>query len=351
MRVIHLLKEKHKKLFSKQLFAAIFSVSLLVLFVGVTILYQVSYRVILTLNNQMRASTLEISTNNLDKNFSDIDKVIHTAFFQQNTVTNISKNLQLEPDAYSAVRHSLVTAAASNDNVSCLCFYDTQGTYIRTDYPRAIPFDDYASCAAYFSEMESYDWNNSKWYFCEKDPRNGEDAAFVNVREITPMAANTQKDIMLVAFLSEKRICQTYEFLGENTFIATQDGIIVSAVDKTRIGSSIDSKICEYIQSNKKESGLMEYSPTKHYYIAFLPTISSYLVVDTSSDVSNVMRVTITVTTILIIVAGLLCSAFWSKRISSRMTTPIIKLKATMEQVGKGDLSARSKIQRDDEIG
>lgn len=67
-------------MFSSQLFVYIFSASFLLLVVGLLVLYRVSSNAATKINNEMKRATLEISGENLNREFAYMDDIVRAVF-------------------------------------------------------------------------------------------------------------------------------------------------------------------------------------------------------------------------------------------------------------------------------
>lgn len=345
------MKNRKTLAFSKRLFLSMFSMSLILLIFGLLILFGASYKSIANINQENKVSSHKVTANNLSNAISGIDSVIQTAFSQNNALNDLSKDLNHDNRAYSNIRHALSIAKSSDDLISSIGYVDSENCIIKVDVLNNFPYNSYEECIQYYSLQNCSNWNNSKWCFIQGNPRSGKNSSLVNFRSINSISPNQEKEIQLIMFLSEDKLSDRYAYLGNNSYIVNEYGIIVSAIDKTRIGDSAEYFVKEYIDNNKRKSGLISGDDPNDYLISYIPTISSYLVTNIGAEVFDAMRYPVTVASLVILAVGLLLSVLWSREISHRMTKPILKLKRTMEMAADGDLSIRAEIDRNDEIG
>ena len=73
-------KQGRSLMFSSQLFVYIFSASFLLLVVGLLVLYRVSSNAATKINNEIKRATLEISGENLNREFAHMDDIVRAVF-------------------------------------------------------------------------------------------------------------------------------------------------------------------------------------------------------------------------------------------------------------------------------
>jgi len=338
--------------FSKRLFLSMFSMSLVVFVFGLLFIFRSSYKSINSINQANKEASQKVTANNLNNRLMEVDTVIQTAFSQNNSVNDLSANLTHNTKANSNIRHALSVAKVTNDMVSGICYVDSDGCIIKIDTVHGLPYRTLEECEDYFAIQEGSGWKNSYWYFNQQDPSQKGESALVNTRRVRAVSPKNRKDMLLNLYLSEKKLCDSYSFLGSNSYIVNEYGTIVSAIDKQLIGKTADSSVKTFISSNRDgDSGSVKGEGINNYIVSYIPTISSYLVTNIGIEVFDVMKYPVTFTSIAVLIAGLILSIVWSRGISLRLTKPILKLKNAMEKAGNGDMSIRSEIDRNDEIG
>lgn len=351
------MKERIKKLlnsgtmFSSQLFVYIFSASFLLLVVGLLALYHVSSNTTAKINNEMKRATLEISGENLNREFAHMDDIARLVFLQRDTLNSLTQDLRKAPSAYTAVRRAILSASANDDIICSMGIYDTLGAAINTLTIVSLPYNSYAGCTEHFSGAPSSSWGASSWFFNEQNPRQPEEQAIVNFRAITPPNGSIHKQICMVIYLSETRLCELYQFIGDDSYVMTTDGTIVSAVDKALLGQTADAELVACASKNGARSSMLKRSNSDFSYMVYLPAISGYLVTNSSSAALQSTRQLITLVAVLIVLLGLVVSLLGARYISDLLASPLISLKRTMLQVEAGNLNARSDVHRADEIG
>lgn len=338
--------------FSKKLFVCIFSTAFILLAIGLVVLYRVSIHATTTLNNQMMEKNLNVTVENLNTLLSEADRTAQITFSQSNILSTLKTDYSQRPDAYNSIENALITATVASPSVRhvSLCDHNNNLFDSSRNPENGMPYKNLSECLDYldnFSEMHQ-EYHQS-WYFLTPDPFSNNSYCFTNVRYINLMSQNSANPLFLVS-ISENYISSIYDFLGENCYIMFETGTIISAVNKDLIGSVAEESVLSGIQTTKRNQ-LIPKGKGTYYAAMYIPSISSYLVVDYSTDVLNATNMLTAFVVILIIILGLLFSVFWSAFISKRMTTPLLDAKECIERVRDGDLSVRCSITQDDEIG
>ena len=157
------------------------------------------------------------------------------------------------------------------------------------------------------------------------DLHTGEEVVFANVRTVEPLMTNS-KELLLVVSVSERKIASGYSFLGEESYIVTESGTIVSAVKEERLGQKVDAELLEAVGRTQKKVEFLFQRGQRSYYSVYLPTISCYLVVNTPAAVLESTRMTMLAIAAAVILFGMIFSLIWSNYISALMTRPLMSL-------------------------
>ena len=338
--------------FSSQLFVCIFVTSFLLLLAGLAILYHFSINATTRINNEMMEKNLTITAENLENAFHECNRTAQVAFSQEDILSNLKRSYGYRSAIYNSIQHALITAVASNASVTYISLCDVWGNVISSDsLPTTnIPYSDMDECLAYLDTLtESYVGYSQTWYFLAPNPLQPSKYSFINVRQISPLNSTVDGPLLLIS-LSENHISAIYDFLGEDSYIMSQSGKIISAVDKTRIGTSADKALYDAVIRTTHNS-LITTDNGKYYYAIFLPSIGSYLIVNSTTEALNSTNLLTAMIAVVILLLGLLFSMLWANYISSSMTKPLMETKACIEQVRGGNLNIRCEIKRQDEIG
>lgn len=340
--------------FSQRLFLCIFTLSFLLLAVGLMLLYQTSASAVTAINNGMMESTISVTGNNLEQTFDNVDSAVEFAFQQQNVLSSLQQTdgADTAPTAYSIIRHALITAVASSKVVHGLGLYDNEDMRIQTYAAKKLPYSDYDECVEHLSSVSCFsDQGSQAWYFLQTDPTREDRSCIYNVREIWPLTSNTDREILLIAIVTEPKISEVYEYLGPDSCLVTPDGTVVSAVDKERLGSTISSDILESVHASKAACSFRLDGDDKFYYSVYIPSADVYLLSNSGSQILHNANHTITVTVFLLIGVGMLFSLMWANFTTKALTGNLVQLKTSMEQARAGDFRVRCNVCNDDEIG
>lgn len=353
---------KHRKgqkyMYSTQLFVAIVTASIVILTVGLVTLYGVSGRTVMEINNEMKKSTAETCAETVDREFSHINDVIHAVFLQDETLAQLTQDASKIPSSFTVIRHAMLSAISYSDRISCMGIYDNLKGAVNTKSGLDLPYSDYESCRDYFGSLpEAAQWQNSTWYFCEKEPvqlsmaSSNQGRAIVNYRELTPMTESTPKKLCMVLYLSESKLCDLYSYMGQGSCILSAKGTVISAVDKSLIGQPADEQTLEQLEKNERKSFVVRSGNAQYRFFNYLPTISAWLVTSAGSESLRASQRLLTLAAAATALVGLFISVATARFLSSRLAQPLVQLKQTMLRVERGDLTARSNLNRSDEIG
>ena len=193
-----------------------------------------------------------------------------------------------------------------------------------------------------------YERNGKVYWYVSND----RDRIFM-ARAILDLSTMEPLGYMLLLY-NNQYLCRYLEsldtpFLG-NTYIIQKDGMILSAADRSLIGTIINTPL----QKEDFMSSLFEDPSTgrkSYYFIAELEDTDWLLVIDVEAEkIWHTLRLLyylIFLTVVLICVVSILIN----KKIILDSLTPAKELKECMRQFGNGDLNARMQISTFDEIG
>lgn len=338
--------------FSSRLFICIFFTAFILLLAGLAVLYRFSVSATTKINNEMMKKNLSITAENLENAFHECDRTAQVAFSQNDILSSLKSPYGYRSETYNTIQHALVTATASNASATHISLCDVWGNAVSSaSLPTTnIPYSNMSECRDYLDCLpESFHGHSQSWYFLIPNPLQPSRYCFLNVRQISLLGSNVAGPLLLIS-LSEHHISAIYDFLGEESFIMSQSGKIISAVDKSRIGTDADRALYE-AASHTSGSLLATAENGRYYYAVYLPSIGSYLIVDSTTESLNSTNLLTAAIAIVIILLGLFFSMIWANYISSYMTKPLMETKACIEQVRGGNLLIRCSIKRQDEIG
>lgn len=303
------------------------------------------------MNRTFTTANLELTGNNLERILEQVDTSVQLAFSQKGVLAATQEDWASNLSAYETLLHALKVAIVSNDMIChmSLCS-DTDGVLF-TQNNGILPYNDTASCRAYFDSLETgVEVNGQHWYFLQRHPFLSKEYALANVRDITPLNSN-EKDILLVTTLSETELANTYMFLGKESYIMTAEGRIVSAVNKSLIGTTAEKAVQNAVSKTDKQVAFLYQDQEVSVYSLYLHTLGCYLVVNTPTTVLTTTRIMMAVIAFTVIVFGLIFSLIWSNYISRTMTGPLKRLRTVMEEAHNGNLEVRCQPEQHDEIG
>ena len=342
----------HHDSFSFRLLLCIFTTAFLLLAAGSLIMYNLSVDATTKINNERLQESLAITAQNIDSVFDSCNITARIALGQENVISNLRKPFVDKSPAYYSIQHALVTAVSVNNATSHISLLDNWGNVISTSASdvSSVSYHSKKECLNYFDLFgPAQIINNQSWYFTVPDPLQPTKYAIVNMRDLTLSTFDTAKPILIIT-LSEEYLSSIYDFLGDDSFIVLDNGLIVSALDKQRIGTFIDAT---FIGQFDKAISMHEavHIEKVSWNIVTLPKIRGYLVVNSVDDVISATNHIITDGVVVILIIGLIFSIIWAKHISSSMTRPLVEAKARIEEVRNGNMNMRCKVIRRDEVG
>lgn len=337
--------------FPVQLFWCIFSTAIILLIVGLLILSNYSAKTALKMNDDRMEENLRITANNIATTFNEVDNLAYTLFAQENVLALTKQHYSYPSETYNTIRTAVIRTQTSSPLVSDVVFCDNRGNLFTSNpspYHSSNTYVDLDTCRAYLNSLSDYTSdNNETWYFLHPNFYGTSQYTFVNVRSVNLFS--TEENPLLLIYYTENKLTELYSFLGENSFIMTPSGKIVSAVDKTLLGETVEESLCKRIAAEK--NAISFELNGKRYHSSFCQVLNCYLVVPSDSAVLAQVNRSTTVVTAFILLAGILLSIVWSRLISNSMSRPLVRLKRKMEQVQSGDLTVRCESNRQDEIG
>lgn len=301
------------------------------------------------MNNTLTLENLRITGENLDQAFQRVDTCVQFAFSQKNVLDSTQESMKTNTTAKDTVHHALVTAVASEDSITQMVLCSDEDGLVSTYAVRIPPFSDMNTCVEHFSQQSAANVKNTRsWYFLQTDPMRTSQNAFAQVRKIRP-TTNSAKELMLVVYVSEDYIEDSYKFLGQDSYIVNKDGFIISAVNKEMIGTKVSFDVDDLERKTKPQ--FLKQEKSVFSYSVYLPTIAAYLIVNTEATALAATKHAMLVISLAVLLIGLAFSLIWAKYIANTMTRPLKELKSAMEAVRNGSLATHCSIQQEDEIG
>lgn len=344
-------KTKMEKIpsFSTRLFVCVFTTAFLLLLIGGIVLFSFSIKTSSSMSNTMTLENLRITQENLDQLFQRVDDSVQMAFSQKDVLGYALMPLEIGTNARDTVQHALVMAVAAEDFISHISLCADTGEMLATAKEQTLPYTNYDNCLKYYSmQKEHLQLNGQSWTFLQKDPVNLKEYALTNVRTVQPSLLEKKKLVLAIS-VSEKELTKAYSFLGENSYIMRSNGTIVSAVDKSLIGTKADESIQRAISG--KGTRLLFQEHDDFTYSIYLSAIDSFLVVRIKAQALSQTRNLMAAIAIAVLIIGFAFSLLWSKYITQYMTKPLKSLTVAMEEARKGNLEIRCKSSRGDEFG
>lgn len=336
--------------FSVKLFICIFTTSFLLLVIGSAVILGASYHKTAEMNRILTADNIEVTGKNIEQMLDRIDTAVQLAFYQQNVLAAVRDDYSKNPSAQNTAQHALAVAVASDDIITHMSLCSEKNGILSTQGNITLPYNDMDSFSAYYTGLiETLNTQSQAWYFLESDPLHPTQCALTNIRRITP--GGSKEQLYLAVTLSETALENTYGFLGENSFLITEDGTIISSAQKSMIGTTVEPKLLLSAQGTNGKSTYLFDDGQSTFYSTYISTISCYLVVDISTDALSTFKNAMIVIIGMVFVFGLVLSFIWAKYIAATLTKPMMSLKSVMESAMGGNMDIRSEAVYQDEIG
>ena len=161
---------------------------------------------------------------------------------------------------------------------------------------------------------------------------------------------------VLVTDVSEKMLYDRYSKLlkdGRDIYVIDYEGSIISSKDKRLIGENYYKNI-DYGKYSRVEEWYSIFERDSKEYMKIESTLSKYdwrIVEEIPLEIIRQPIKEITEKFLLTIILVIITTFFAMYAISLWITNPIIRIKETIEKVMAGDLKAKIKVERYDEIG
>jgi len=161
---------------------------------------------------------------------------------------------------------------------------------------------------------------------------------------------------VLVMDISEKILYDRYSQLlkdGRNIYVIDYEGGIISSKDKRLIGENYHESL-DYGKYSKEKEWYSVFERDSREYMKIESRLSKYdwmIVEEIPLEIIKQPIKEITHKFLLTIILVIIITIMAMYAISLWITKPIIRIKETMEKVMEGDLKAKIKVERDDEIG
>jgi len=344
------LKRRFSNSFTARLMICIFSTSFALLLLGGIIFFQSSLQASAKVNRTMTLENLTVTRANLEQIFKQVDTSVQMSFSQKGVLEATQADFSRDPASHELIRSAFRSVVNSSDAISHICLSSDYNNpiYIQA---RSLWYRDAASCLEYYGQFtEQAEDGGSTWYFLTPDPMWENRYCFSNVRTIRPLVRDV-KESLLVVTVKEWEVAKNYAFLGNDSYIMTDSGMIISAVNKDLIGTAADMEIQRAVQNNQKNVAFLFSRGGTAYYAVYLPTISCNLIVCIRSELLEVTQMFMLIVSVAVLLLGMVLSLLWSKYIASSMTRPLIGMKQVIEEARDGNLEARCVSERHDEIG
>lgn len=336
--------------FSVKLFICIFTTSFVLLIVGGVVILKTTYQKTVAMNRTLTLDNIEVAGENIEHMFNRVDTAVQLAFYQTNVLAAVKEDYTENPSAKTLTQHALTVAVASDDMITHMSLCSEQNGVLSTQGTTKLPYHDIASFDVYYSGIsERLATKSQAWDFLKQDPLHADQWALTNIRKITP--SNLQTQLYLAVTCSEQTIAETYCFLGENSFLMTPDGTVISAVDKSMIGTVADEPLCAAVHRSMERCAFLFETGNTSYFSMYLSPISCYLIVATPADALSTFKSATMVITSVVFLLGLSFSLVWAKYLAAVLTKPMMNLKSVMESAMDGNMDIRCEIIYQDEIG
>lgn len=161
---------------------------------------------------------------------------------------------------------------------------------------------------------------------------------------------------VLIMDISEKILYDRYSQLlkdGRNIYVIDYEGDIISSKDKRLIGENYYKNL-DYGKYSKEEEWYSIFERDSREYMKIESRLSKYdwmIVEEIPLEIIKQPIKEITHKFLLTIILVIIITIMAMYAISLWITKPIIRIKETIEKVMEGDLKAKIKVERDDEIG
>ncbi len=356
-----ILKKNRWTLYRKLVAAVFFSMFISLVF-GISTLLIISYQTLLGMNDNLIKNNLVGVKSNIGQLIASIENEV--------TVTLLNKDFRIsimdgektfeDADFYTTTNTQAVVSMIRMPYVVNIAVLKTNGSSYYAITPKyELAFLDYQDCQARLSEGQNkiVNWHGiAGWYGPIKNTTTtGKPTeCLLHVREILDIN-KVQPQAVMLFYLDEPSLCSLYGFFGSESFMVDHNGTIVSAVNKTLLGTSIAEKeIFQKIltSGNQPVSGsYREGAEQKPFYGIYLPSLDSYIVTVPDFRLFTIVQKAVYIDTLYLLLIGTVLSFFFADLLARRLTGPIARLKSAMLKARNGNLKIRYEGDEGDEIG
>ena len=335
---------------SKKMAVSFFFATTFTLLFGMLLLFSSTSHEAAKMNAEINQKNLEVARSNIEKKIKSVEMSILGAFFQEDVRNGlIQEDAILDIEAFNKIDKSLTSLRAMAPEILAVAIYPKDGGQAILSGGGSRLYNDYQSCVDYFEEKDvalSSFYTSSKWVGLEylHITNHSQQNCFVNIRVIREIK-HKEPIALMVVYYDERAISRMYEFFGAKSFALDKRGLVVSAVDKGKIGSSyFETELYPKVLTSNQRAiavGFHENGAAVNGFSIYLSTLDCFLIAVPDEILLNATREATLNTLALLTIIGLVFSFTSAILVARGLTRPITKLKLVMEKVLMGDLGAR----------
>lgn len=327
---------------------------------------KLSLNIILESSKQVAEKNFNVVYSSLDNYFSNVDYYT-TSLIRMKPLQEVLKTdnyIQNEPGPFIEINQSIreiINFASSKHSIS----FNTVNIYCKNGFVYnhfqndKLPYDDYESCITFYVQNGyfSNDYMPSTWCNIYKtiDTSGQEEYNFLNTRPLYD-AATFEVVGILVTGINEEDLYRYYSDFSNEAYIIHRNGDIISHSNKRKLGNSYaDDEFYELISNSPRSMETVKSTIDKEVKLITYRKLASndtYFVVPFDFYNQNILDTTRSfyISMIFVFLCALIIASVIALFLSKGLTSSILTLKSTVQAVHDGDLSARFKTNRNDEI-
>ena len=334
---------------SKKMAVSFFFAMIFTLLFGMLLLFNSTSREALRMNNELNQNNLEITRNNIERQIKNVEMSIIGIFFMEDTRGMlVSEGSSLSIGTVNKILANLNSLRAMVSDIITVAIYPVNSDQAVISGEKSPNYYDYESCIDYYASIgvdpDSF-FTASKWVGLQETSVRGKPRyCFANIRILRGEKYDEPVAVMVV-YYSERAVSRLYEFFGSSSLIIDKRGLVVSAVDETKLGDSYyESELFSRISSSNQRTIQVEFKENGNDisgFSTYLSSLDCYLIAVPDEILLRATKEATMNTLLLLTAVGMLFSLVFAIVLSRELTKPIVKLKMVMERARAGDLDAR----------
>jgi two-component system sensor histidine kinase YesM len=358
LKIFHIMKDK--SLSTKIAIYLIFVSLVMTAFMGL-ISFIVASRVSYNLNiNNLISDIAKISIN-LDNAFKSAESAAIQLFsipVLQDALSANNNDLLDDYENYNKINNSIKNIKYVNKMINRINIYGMNNVSYSNRKRTGLEYSNYTECSNHFIKngfLNNVNFNMPVWCNVESSNEDGIYAvqSIVNVRYFYDIRNYNRTGIVVIG-IDEKEIYKLFKQCGDDAFIFSKRGCIISKKQKEELNKDISKTnlFMTILGSNNNIGCFKDTISGKKSVVVYceIKSADAFLVVPTDYRVITSGSKAIGYTTVILFAACTVISIILARSISKELTSSVKRLKKDMGHVKNGNMSVRFEVRSNDEI-